>query len=455
MIKLLSRFRKINNAILLLLFVNIIVFYLTMFFLKSSLENNLIKYTIDFYIAVSKNISSRIRKYIEYERYEAMKIVLQQEYYNQDLVYISIFNSRDTNLVHESRYPYLVDFIPKDVSSFEGREIKYHMQKVNINISNNERMTRILVLYVPIKRTIISDIQDEIYIGYMVVAFDLTKLDSQLKNISFYSNLVVFLLVLFSIIVSFFMIVQFYKPIEYLRNLSIEFSKYKFSFVKKNFWFIEFNYLVDSFFRMAQAIEQQMTMLESIASLDALTKLYNRGAFEKFYNAIALESKMKMALGITKKFAVIMIDVDNFKKINDTYGHNIGDKVLSFVASCIKNRKRPTDIAARYGGEEFIIILDVSSKADAINFCLDLKKKISSFEVEINENNKIKVTASFGIAFYPEDSQDKDSLVKIADENLYNSKKKGKNRVSLIINNEVVDIESYDQYINLEKKSKL
>lgn len=197
-------------------------------------------------------------------------------------------------------------------------------------------------------------------------------------------------------------------------------------------------------------------MLEAIASLDSLTKLYNRGAFEKFYNAIFIENKIKAAIGVAKNFAVVMMDIDNFKKINDTYGHGVGDKVLSLIAEVIRNRKRSTDVAARYGGEEFVIVLNVPSKIDALKFCLNIKDIISTLEIEINENTILKVSASFGISFYPEDSSDKDALIKIADDNLYNSKRKGKNRVSLILNGKLEDIENYHKlYSILERQGEV
>ncbi|MFN3995982.1 MAG: diguanylate cyclase, partial [bacterium] len=398
--KIISFFRKINVAIFILLIVNILIFVFTLYWLKINLENNLIRYMVDFYIAISQNISSRIKRYVEYEQLEALRIILQQEYYNQDLVYISVFDNRGLNLVYVSRYPKLMEhFSIEDPSFFKNKTISFKLEKKHIEIDKNISITKLLIIYLPLMKNIISDIQEEIKIGYVVIAFDLTKLDKQLNEISFYSWLVVFLLSLFSVLVSFFMISQFYSPIEYLKKLTMEISKRKFDLEKKSFWFNEFNYLVDSFLRMSQVLEQQLTMLEAIASIDSLTKLYNRGAFEKFYNAIFIENKMKAALGLTKTFAIVMMDIDNFKKINDTYGHSVGDKVLSLVAEVVKNRKRNTDIAARYGGEEFILVLNVPSKIDALKFCLNLKDIISTLEIKVDKNITLKVSASFGISF--------------------------------------------------------
>lgn len=235
-----------------LLIVNILVFIFTLYWLKINLENNLIKYTIDFYIAVSQNISSRIRKYVEYEQFEALRVVLQQEYYNQDLIYISVFNNQQLNLVYFSRYPKLIEyFAGGNIDFFEENKVVFKLKDSHIKIDKNVEITKLLIIYLPLTKNLISDVQEEIKIGYVVIVFDLTKLDKQLKDINFYSWIVVFLLSFFSILISIFMIRQVYSPVEYLKRLTMELSKSKFNFESKTFWFNEFNYLVDSFLRMA------------------------------------------------------------------------------------------------------------------------------------------------------------------------------------------------------------
>jgi diguanylate cyclase (GGDEF)-like protein len=249
--------------------------------------------------------------------------------------------------------------------------------------------------------------------------------------------------------ISTFLIWQVYKPLQYLRDLSISVSKGEFVLSREKFWFVEFDYLIDVFFTMAHAIKQQLSVLEALSSIDSLTKLYNRRAFDKFFNAILIKSNMGSALGMRYDFAVVMLDIDNFKSINDTYGHDIGDKVLIEIANAIIGRKRSTDIAGRYGGEEFIIILDnIANKLDALKFCLDLKNIISKIEIYIDDERKINVTASFGISFYPDEATDKEALIKIADDNLYNSKRKGKNRVSCIIDSKIIDFVNIEDLYN-------
>jgi len=414
--------------------------------LKGKLEQSLINYTIDSYLAASSNISIRIKKYIEYEQIEAMKIMLQQEYYNQELIFISVFGSNGLNLVSLYRYPKLNDYIIKRSRDFDfnSDKVQFFLDRVKEDL-DGEKVSLLLIIYLPVIKKIVSDIGEEVKLGYILLAFDLTKLDNQLKTLSFYSYMVIILLSLFSFMISTFLILQVYKPLQYLRDLSISLSKGEFRLHRDKFWFVEFNYLVDSFFRMAHAIKQQLTMLESLSSMDSLTKLYNRRAFDKFFNAIVIKNNMDSALGMRSNFAIVMLDIDNFKSINDTYGHDVGDKVLIKVAEAIINRKRSTDIAGRYGGEEFVILLDnIANKLDALKFCLDLKNIISKIDIYVDEKKKINITASFGISFYPDDATNKDALIKIADDNLYNSKRMGKNRVSCLIDDKVIDFEKME-----------
>ncbi|MEN3014806.1 MAG: GGDEF domain-containing protein [bacterium] len=447
--------RKINWALVIIFVLNIAVFYSTVEWLRGRLESDLIKYTVDLYIAISKNMEYRARKYIEYGQYQPLKTIFENEYSNQGLVYVSVFDQNRKLVISYTKSFSISEYIYSlDLEKFLTKDIEHVLVSEDIFSNEGKKIRMTILISTPVVKSIVSDVQDEIHLGYMIFAFDLTNLKSQIEDIRFYSNLVIYLLSIFSGLVIVFMATQFYRPIEYLRLLAIRFSQAKFSFNKKLFWFEEFNYLVDSFFSMAQAIEQQLRMLESVASMDGLTKLYNRGAFEKFYNAIALECKMKMALGISRNFAVIMMDVDNFKSINDTYGHDVGDRVLVLLADVIRRVKRSTDIASRYGGEEFIIITNVNSKIEALKLALELKNSIYNASVSVNQDIKISVTISIGISFYPDDSIDKDELVRIADQNLYYSKRSGKNKVSLIINGNVVSL-SNERELDLMVREKV
>lgn len=164
--------------------------------------------------------------------------------------------------------------------------------------------------------------------------------------------------------------------------------------------------------------------LEEKSVTDSLTGLYNRG-----YLFEAGESAMANASLVGELFCIIMLDIDYFKRVNDTYGHPFGDYVLRVIAQLCVASFRKSDIVARYGGEEFCILLlnttlDVAkSKAEA------LRQKISQFMFE-SDNIKTNVTVSLGVAAYGTQCASFEDAIKIADSNLYLSKKNGRNRVT-------------------------
>lgn len=152
---------------------------------------------------------------------------------------------------------------------------------------------------------------------------------------------------------------------------------------------------------------------------DGLTGLLNRRTFESLYD----EMYKKYRFG-KEKFSVLMLDIDNFKLTNDTYGHQIGDEILKAIANCIKENVRNEDIVARYGGEEIIIVLkDISKEKSQI-----IGNRIRS-EIEKLYICGINVTVSIGISTFSLDSYNKDNLITIADKRLYEAKDLGKNQV--------------------------
>ena len=165
--------------------------------------------------------------------------------------------------------------------------------------------------------------------------------------------------------------------------------------------------------------------LEKLALYDNITKLPNRTLF-----LIELEKEIKRASRNSQKIALLFIDLDGFKSVNDTYGHQIGDDLLQHVADTFSSNIRGTDTVARIGGDEFVIILpNINEAKDAVNLASNLIDKISK---PINiKDNKIKIGASIGVSIYPEHTQDVNELIKIADSMMYESKEAGKNRVTL------------------------
>jgi diguanylate cyclase (GGDEF)-like protein len=183
--------------------------------------------------------------------------------------------------------------------------------------------------------------------------------------------------------------------------------------------------LILSFVLLAATIKFKKTIfdsnLENMALTDGLTSLYNRRYFDMFYENIFNQSS-RYGIPLT----LIMCDIDHFKKINDTYGHDKGDVVLKEIANILKSNTRKTDIAARFGGEEFMVCLPSTE----ITSALDVARKIKQMVLKIKMKDIKKVTVSMGVTFYRKEfgSNPKD-LLKRLDNLLYEAKNRGRNRI--------------------------
>ncbi|MGA1941404.1 transporter substrate-binding domain-containing diguanylate cyclase [Arcobacter sp. YIC-310] len=158
------------------------------------------------------------------------------------------------------------------------------------------------------------------------------------------------------------------------------------------------------------------------ANKDSLTKILNRRKIEKILSNLIKDARLN-----NSTFSIIFIDIDNFKSINDTLGHLIGDKILVDVSKIITSHIRKDDLFGRWGGEEFIIILPNTSSFDAKKSALHLKEHIEKTNFEINR----KVTASFGITEFIEGDNKKDIVLR-ADKAMYHVKKNGKNNIKIL-----------------------
>jgi len=173
---------------------------------------------------------------------------------------------------------------------------------------------------------------------------------------------------------------------------------------------------------MGGYINQLREKVEDLATKDELTRVCNR---RKLFEV--LEREVDLAKRKSYQFGLLMIDLDDFKEINDTYGHLAGDLVLKNVASTIKKTLRNEDYLGRYGGEEFLIILTNPTLKNARLCANRIKKIIEDLNIEFN-NQKIKVTISIGASIYcPDESLD--TILARSDKALYIAKAKGKNTV--------------------------
>jgi diguanylate cyclase (GGDEF)-like protein len=173
----------------------------------------------------------------------------------------------------------------------------------------------------------------------------------------------------------------------------------------------------------------QNAHLYELAMVDGLTGLFMRRYFDA-----RIEEEIERSKRYGSSFSVVMVDVDDFKHLNDTHGHLIGDRVLRSIANVVKSQMRGVDTAARYGGEELALILPRTEMVNAYNVGERIRGAIAEMRVTTDgdPSRTLRVTASFGIASYPESkARDGEDLVRKADRALYRAKKTGKNRVEL------------------------
>lgn len=156
---------------------------------------------------------------------------------------------------------------------------------------------------------------------------------------------------------------------------------------------------------------------------DPLTGLGNRGALEN-----ALEHQWHMAQRYEQDHGVLMIDIDHFKNINDTYGHDTGDYVIKSVANTISSTTRQTDLSFRYGGEEFLVLLNKTTVMGSTIIAERIRENIAALQLVDNKNKPFKVTVSVG-GSHLRAGTDKHTLIKEADTALYKAKQSGRNCV--------------------------
>ncbi len=190
-----------------------------------------------------------------------------------------------------------------------------------------------------------------------------------------------------------------------------------------------------------KAINKYTKELEYFATRDPLTNLYNQRVFWEL-----LEYEIEGAKRHNYKFALFVIDIDNFKLINDTYGHNFGDRFLREISKVLTKILRKEDIVARYGGDEFTIILPYITLKEVVKVAERLMNTFEKFSLKAPDNKAVKVTASVGIAIFPDHAEDAKKLFVLADNMMYKAKKEGKNK--FIIPNEEDLAEAAREFAN-------
>jgi diguanylate cyclase (GGDEF)-like protein len=173
---------------------------------------------------------------------------------------------------------------------------------------------------------------------------------------------------------------------------------------------------------------RRVTLLEKESITDSLTGLYNRRYLDR-----RLEEEFSRSRRYRTPLSILLVDIDHFKSVNDTHGHQAGDLVLSYLAKLTLNAVRTSDIAARYGGEELLVIAPNTAESAAGALAERLRQHIENHELVLTRDpgNRqiVRITVSVGVAVVDGEMENAQQLVQQADEALYRAKKEGRNRV--------------------------
>jgi len=190
-------------------------------------------------------------------------------------------------------------------------------------------------------------------------------------------------------------------------------------YIKKPFSKEEFSVRVNN---TIEALENIQTIM-NYANRDYLTGLYNRRYFFQ-----AMQEYVEDARESGEKFVVAMLDIDHFKKVNDTYGHDIGDKVIVTLADILRSSTNPRDVVARFGGEEFCIILKNINRYSALDILERIRETVESYAVDVGKEKFVNFTISIGAVIHKEED-DLEESINEADMCLYKAKNNGRNQV--------------------------
>jgi diguanylate cyclase (GGDEF)-like protein len=174
-----------------------------------------------------------------------------------------------------------------------------------------------------------------------------------------------------------------------------------------------------------EALKDKNKELEILSITDSLTGLYNRKHLME-----SLTKEIGRSRRYERPFALLIIDIDHFKKFNDAYGHLAGDDVLRKMGNVFRESIRNCDYAARYGGEEFIIFMPEIGQDDGVKAAERIRGSVAKEKIDAN-GHSVTVTISVGIASFPEHGDDAQAIISKADEALYQAKRRGRDRVVL------------------------
>jgi diguanylate cyclase (GGDEF)-like protein len=186
----------------------------------------------------------------------------------------------------------------------------------------------------------------------------------------------------------------------------------------------ELGQLGRTFNTMADKLQKDQAELADLSHRDGLTDLDN---YREFRRQLSEETQRSSRYG--RAFSLLMLDLDHFKQVNDTYGHLAGDEALRSLAALMRREVRPVDRIARYGGEEFAIILPETATTGALATAERIREIVATRPIPVNGERQAALTVSIGVATFPDDADTEEALVGAADRALYAAKKGGRDRV--------------------------
>lgn len=245
-----------------------------------------------------------------------------------------------------------------------------------------------------------------IFIGVLLAA--ITAIIIMLESSAFVASLACFSIYVCSLVLGPYYILKYYNIwVEIVYPFLLAMTAFISTFIVK--------YLIKS-----RDFEQQY----KLATTDGLTELYNHRYFQE-----QMKRQIENSKRYETEFSMIILDIDFFKKFNDTFGHQAGDAVLRQVAQTLKKNVRATDIVCRYGGEEMSIILPNTGKDVAYSTAEKICHRVSDKKFKLSNDKETSVTISLGVATFPYDGQSASEIIDSADKRLYNAKNNGRNQV--------------------------
>lgn len=335
-----------------------------------------------------------------------------------------------TNIANAMIKP-LKNFSPSEASS-ALEIVKQNTKIVKIYIHDDILDSSFIEIYIPARakgsllqnKQIIYDNNKE-KLGYAEITFNDIQIQEQLEELNkAIVQILVFAFILIATIMSILLSYKVFLPLKKLLKQAKNFQNnelkhaYEWSnddelgTVGKSFELARVSVL-----SLVQQLSQKNEELESLYVTDKLTGLYNRHKLDK-----ELVREEGMFARYNHTFGAIIIDIDDFKVVNDTYGHLVGDQVLIDIANILKENVRKSDIVGRWGGEEFLIIVPRTNKEELLEISSKLKDYISNYDYKLSK----QLTASFGLALYTDNTA---TLIKNADDALYQAKSEGKNKI--------------------------